>query len=155
MDRNGFSMIEVLVAIAIMGVLFAIAIPNLVCARISAYETVALTSMKTISKAVQSWSVQKGSFKGVSLDSLANSNPPFIDSSLKTGYKSGYNFEITLGVPIANGRIYKYNINAFPNRYRSSGERSCLIDENGNVYAKDNDGIKLAEADKIPQNILN
>lgn len=89
--NKGFSLIELLIVVAIILIIAAIAIPNLVRARISANEASATASMRTIGSGQLLYRSSNNRFTdlaGLSGDSI-------IDTILGGGTKSGYTFGCT------------------------------------------------------------
>jgi len=142
--RSGFSLIELLIVIAIILIIVTVALPKLNKARMYAQETAALKAIQTLNTA----QVQYQSTFGRFAQSLTELGPPvsgtdnasaanLISSDLASGLKQGYKYTLT-GTPTG------YVITAVPQSFGSTGSRTFYSDQS--LVVRENYGQDPATA---------
>ncbi|HUQ49178.1 MAG TPA: prepilin-type N-terminal cleavage/methylation domain-containing protein [Terriglobales bacterium] len=154
---KGFSLIELLIVVAIILILAAIAIPNLLRARLSANESSAVASTRTISTAEAMYQINYPYQGFGTLAQLSGTEPCtptsaaacLIDTALAAGSKSGYNFNVVLtgSSPASN-----YLVTSVPMVVGSTGQRSFCSGNPNSLHQKAN-GTAIAsnsECETLP-----
>ena len=142
--HNGFSLIELLIVVAIILIIAAIAIPNLLRAKIAANESSAAASVRTLITANVEYSTSyPNNGYAASLAALgpggtttcASTGPTstaacIVDAVLASGTKSGYTIG-DAGLTPVNGANTQFVISATPTTVNSSGVKGFCATEDG------------------------
>jgi prepilin-type N-terminal cleavage/methylation domain-containing protein len=131
---SGFSIVELLIVLAVIAILLSIAVPMLKTALTNASETVVIREVQTIHQAQVQYHSQFGEYAST----LAQLGPPengisspqaakLIPASLLSGEKDGYRFSLTK-TPAG------FVANANPRVFGKDGRRTFYIDEDGIVH---------------------
>lgn len=76
--RNAFTLIELLIVVAIIGILAAIAVPNFLNAQVRAKIARTVANMKTVSTAMESYILDHNSYPLRAMDSFGNANSHYV-----------------------------------------------------------------------------
>jgi prepilin-type N-terminal cleavage/methylation domain-containing protein len=164
--EKGFSLIELLIVVAIILIIAAIAIPNLIRSRMAANQASAVGSVRTINTGAVEYNSSYGNGFPSLLSQIGTTgtaavscdNAEYIDSTLTaatvaTAAKSGYWFTLGAGVTAstkpstctAGGFVDGYTIAAQPATLGTSGQNSYCSDASG-VIRSDPTGAAPAPA---------
>ena len=122
MRLKGFTMVEIMVVVGIIALLATIAVPNLLKARITANESNAKATLKTISTALETYALSNGTYPLLTT-SLLGQAPPYLNKDYFSAVQSGYNYKATLAA-------YTYSILATP-QSTSQGQTSFTMATGG------------------------
>jgi type IV pilus assembly protein PilA len=148
--QRGFSLIELLIVVAIIGIIAAIAIPNLLKAQQAARETSSLKAVQSIGEAQILYSVTKGHGKFTDLATLGAER--YIEQTMASGTKSGYQF--TSVAITTEGMPSMFDTTAKPGSTGpfGTGNRSFYANETNVIYEADGGTPPTATPqDRVPK----
>jgi len=145
-DERGFSLMELMIVLALIVIILAMAIPSMREAQMNANETSAVASIRAINQAEVQYQAAYGGYAD-SLANLGGADPCtksratacLLDQSLAGGVKSGYNFE-AIGANPADGDNTTFVAAAAPQVFGHSGRRMFCSTEKNVIRADPNSG---------------
>ena len=126
--RQGFTLIELMIVVAIIAIIAAIAIPNLLRSRMNANETAAIKSLKTVLDGQGNY-YARNNVMAIDFDQLqtaTDGGPGYLEGNWG-GTRSGYDFTLT------SIDLYSFTCDAVP-ASPQSGTRAFHLDAGGGIH---------------------
>ena len=152
--QKGFSLIELLIVVAIILIIAAIAIPNLLRSKMAANEASAVASLRTYNTSIVAYQTTYATDPTTDMSQLGPATTPsssaadLVDNLLGIAapIKSGYAFTYTPGTAASNGSVSTYTIIANPTTQNVTGQRTFFTDQSG-VIRQRTDGTTATATD--------
>ena len=139
-QAKGFSLIELLIVVAIIGIVASIAIPSLLASRRSANEASAQSSLRTIQSCQLTYQATTGRGDYGTLVQIRGDT--LTDGVLGSGSKSGYNFAATPSAPgVRPATFFATAVPIITNGIGQTGTRRFGVTEDGVIHGDSGGGL--------------
>ena len=123
--QRAFTLAEILIVVAVIALIAAIAIPNMVKARALANDSMAESTLTAVAKVMEQYRVSHDSYP-TEMSDLTNVPPPYLNKDYSSGTYYGFSFVSTLG---AGG----YSLQANPVTPGVTGTKAYTVTTGGKI----------------------
>lgn len=118
-----FTLVEVMIVVGVIALLTAVAIPNLLRARMLANDAIAQATLKSIGRSIETYRLTNDAYPA-SVDTLTDATPPYLNEDYFAGTRSGFVYENTVDTG-------SYTITATPAALGRTGSTTFTITTGG------------------------
>ncbi len=140
-NNQGFSLIELLIVVAIIGVIAAIAVPNFIAARRAANEGSTQSALRSIHSAQVTFQATTGYGNFGSMNELSTAN--LVDGALSSSVKSGYSYVVTETDAVAGVSLSTFKVTSNPTI------TSGVMATGARKFGMRTDGVMHGQADAL------
>lgn len=143
-NRQGFSVMELLISVAVISVISALVVPTFLQSRIAANEALAIRAVGNVVASQISYSMTMGS-GSYTTDLKALQKAGLTEDWVGSGVSGGYVFSIS-------GSNTEFKVQARPLVFGSTGTRSFYSDQTGIIRFTETDGMATSSSLVLNQN---
>ncbi|HDZ76906.1 MAG TPA: hypothetical protein ENH41_02335 [Candidatus Omnitrophica bacterium] len=145
LSLTGFTLMEIMIVVAIVMLLLSLAIPDFLRARVNAKESAAISNLRLVSEAAQNYrAANPGYPSSLASFTIPASDPPYLDDTFNADTVSKNGYQLILA-----GNVIGFTATAYPEAWGLSGAKSFFVDTNGTIRYSDVSGDVASAASSV------